>query len=31
MVHVWHLFAPMLDEGQQAIEEAGEFIRTHAA
>ena len=27
MIHVWHLFAPMLDEGQQAIERIGEFIR----
>lgn len=27
MIHVWHLFAPMLDEGQQAIERVGEFIR----
>ena len=27
MIHVWHLFAPMLDEGQQAIERMGEFIK----
>ena len=27
MIHVWHLFAPMLDEGQQAIERIGEFIK----
>ena len=27
MIHVWHLFAPVLDEGQQAIERIGEFIR----
>jgi len=27
MIHVWHLFAPMLDEGQQAIERVGEFVR----
>lgn len=27
MIHVWHLFAPLLDEGQQAIESIGEFIR----
>ena len=27
MIHVWHLFAPLLDEGQQAIERIGEFIR----
>ena len=26
MIHVWHIFAPMLDEGQQAIERIGEFI-----
>ena len=31
MVHVWHLFAPMLDEGQQAIEKIGEFVRQHTA
>jgi epsilon-lactone hydrolase len=27
MIHVWQLFAPMLSEGQQAIERIGEFIR----
>ena len=27
MIHVWHLFAPVLDEGQQAIDRIGEFIR----
>ena len=31
MVHVWHLFAPILREGQQAIERIGEFIRKHTA
>ena len=31
MIHVWHLFAPMLDEGQQAIERVGEFVRQNAA
>ena len=31
MIHVWHLFAPMLDEGKQAIERIGEFVRQHAA
>ena len=31
MIHVWHLFAPMLDEGQQAIERVGEFVRKQAA
>ncbi len=30
MIHVWHLFAPMLDEGQQAIDRIGEFVRAHA-
>jgi acetyl esterase/lipase len=27
MVHVWHLFASVLDEGQRAIEELASFIR----
>ena len=27
MIHVWHLFAPLLDEGQQAIEHIGGFVR----
>ncbi len=31
MIHVWHLFAPMLDEGQRAIERIGEFVRERAA
>ena len=26
MVHVWHWFFPMLDEGQQAIDRIGEFV-----
>ena len=26
MVHVWHIFAPMLPEGQQAIERVGAFL-----
>jgi len=30
MIHVWQVFAPMLDEGQQAIEKIGEFIRANA-
>jgi monoterpene epsilon-lactone hydrolase len=30
MIHVWHVFAPMLDEGQQAIEKIGAFVRKHA-
>ena len=29
MIHVWHLFAPMLPEGKQAISQAGEFIKKH--
>jgi monoterpene epsilon-lactone hydrolase len=29
MVHVWQLFAPLLPEGQQAIERIGAFIRQH--
>ena len=27
MIHVWHLFAPLLDEGQEAIERIGGFVR----
>ena len=27
MFHVWHAFAPILPEGQQAIDQAGEFIQ----
>ena len=29
MIHVWHLFAPILPEGREAIAQAGEFIRKH--
>ena len=29
MIHVWHLFAPMLDKGQEAINRIGEFIMGH--
>lgn len=29
MIHVWHSFAPMLPEGQQAIDRIGEFVRKH--
>jgi acetyl esterase/lipase len=29
MVHVWHCFAPMLPEGQQAIERIGQFAKEH--
>jgi monoterpene epsilon-lactone hydrolase len=31
MIHVWHLAAPALPEGQQAIEKAGRFIREYTA
>mgnify|MGYP001216895211 CR=1 FL=1 len=31
MIHVWHLFAPMLDKGQEAIDRIGEFVRGHTA
>ena len=27
MIHVWHWFYPMLDEGQRAIDSAGAFMR----
>ena len=30
MIHVWHAFAAILPEGQQAIDRIGEFIRQHA-
>ena len=30
MFHVWQAFAPMLPEGQQAIERIGEWVREHA-
>jgi monoterpene epsilon-lactone hydrolase len=30
MIHVFQLFAPMLDEGQQAIDKIGAFVRKHA-
>ncbi len=31
MIHVFQMFAPLLDEGQQAIDRIGEFIRGNAA
>lgn len=31
MFHVWHFFAGMLPEGQQAIERIGEFVRQRTA
>jgi phosphinothricin tripeptide acetyl hydrolase len=30
MVHVWHLFASALEEGQRAIEDLGAFVRQRA-
>jgi len=27
MIHVWHVFHPMLDEGKQGIERIGEYLR----
>ncbi len=30
MIHVWHAFAAMLPEGQQAIDRIGEFVRQHS-
>ena len=30
MVHVWHVFAKILPEGQQAIDRIGEFVVAHA-
>jgi monoterpene epsilon-lactone hydrolase len=29
MIHMWHFFAAILPEGQQAIDRIGEFIRQH--
>jgi len=29
MIHVWQLFASILDEGQQAIDRIGEFVRAN--
>jgi len=29
MIHVWHIFASILPEGQQALDRIGEFIRKH--
>jgi len=31
MIHVFQVFAPMLDEGQEAIDKIGEFVRANAA
>lgn len=30
MIHMWHMFAAILPEGQQAIDRIGKFIREHA-
>jgi acetyl esterase/lipase len=27
MIHVWHAFAPLLPESQQAIDRIGEYVR----
>ncbi|MGH7865731.1 MAG: alpha/beta hydrolase, partial [Candidatus Binataceae bacterium] len=31
MVHVWHVFAPLLPEGQRAIDVVGKFVRDRTA
>jgi monoterpene epsilon-lactone hydrolase len=31
MVHVWHIFHPILSEGRDAIARIGSFVRTHIA
>ena len=31
MFHVWHVFAKILPEGQQAIDRIGEYVRAHAS
>ncbi len=31
MIHVWHLFAPMLDEGKQAIDRIGQYVQQRTA
>jgi len=31
MIHVWHTFAAILPEGQQAIDRIGEFIKRHTS
>jgi epsilon-lactone hydrolase len=31
MVHCWQLFAPMLEEGMQSLQEIADFISTHTA
>jgi hypothetical protein len=29
MIHVWHVFAKLLPEAQQAIDKIGRFVITH--
>ena len=31
MIHVWHVFAKLLPEGQQAIDKIGKFVIAHTA
>jgi acetyl esterase/lipase len=31
MIHVWHVFAKLLPEGQQAIDKIGQFVIAHTA
>jgi acetyl esterase/lipase len=31
MVHVWHMFAKLLPEGQQAIDKIGKFVLAHTS
>ena len=30
-IHVWQIFASRLDEGEQAIQKIGAFVRKHTA
>ena len=31
MVHVWHVYAKILPEGQQAIDRIGQYVQQHTA
>jgi acetyl esterase/lipase len=31
MIHVWHVFAKVLPEGQQAIDKIGKFVLAHTS
>jgi hypothetical protein len=31
MIHVWHAFAPILPEGQQAVDEMAAFLEKQLA